>query len=399
MAFSATESLWDDEIERPSADHEDSVWSAWSRTVDHFTIGACFVLFAIGVVLAFAASPALVARQAVDLPVFHYAWRHLVMGLPAFFMLFAFSFLGARGVKRIGAILTIACIAALLLLPTLGVDMGKASTRWIELGGVTIQPTEFLKPGLVVVCAAFLSALATHDPAVRRGGVLLALGAVSVAAALLISQPDYSQTGLVLAVWAVMYFVAGGSLWTLCVVGGATLVIASAAYMFEPHFSSRIDAFMFDESLGNTQIDYARQAVANGGWIGVGVGEGVAKAKLPDAHADFILAVAAEEYGFALVLAIIAMFVLLPLRAIIRVADNEDAFVRVAVTGLAMLIGLQAFVNIAVTAQIVPVTGVTLPFISYGGSSMVATGAAMGMLLALTRRRPRDFSLDLDSGR
>lgn len=368
----------------------DSAWSAWSRSVDHATLGACLILFTLGVILAFAASPALAAR--LDLEPFAFAWRQLMFGAPAFGALIALSFLSPNGARRAGLIIAAVGFLAMALLMVDGVEHQKAATRWLSIAGLSIQPSEFLKPGLVVVCGWMLSSLAETDRNVAFGGAALAAATMALAVALLVWQPDYGQSALLLAVWCAMFFVAGGSIWALGVVGGLVALGALAAYESAPHFAARVDAFLGASGPAQLQLTQAEDAIVNGGWFGRGLGEGVAKARLPDAHADFILAVAAEEYGFLMVALVIALFLFIVLQAMTRLWRSEDPFARVAGLGLSLLIGLQALVHIAVSAQLAPVTGMTLPFVSYGGSSLVATGLSVGLLLALTRRRPRDLT-------
>lgn len=369
---------------------EDSAWSAWCRSVDHAAVFACVLLFAVGVVLAFAASPALALRN--DLPAFHYAWRQLSFGAPAFILLFGLSFLSASGVRTIGALAFAVGFACLALLPFFGVSHGKEAVRWFSIYGLSVQPTEIVKPGLVVVSALLLTALRHSDRAVALGAAAASFLCLAATVGLLGLQPDFGQSALIVAVWGALFFAAGGSVMLLSAVGGLMALGASLAYASAPHFAARVDAFLDPLGAGHPQIQAAEAAIVNGGWFGRGLGEGVEKQALPDAHTDFILAVAAEEYGFAMVAFVILIFAGLVLRAASRLWRSEDDFTRLAGLGLALLIGGQAAVHVAVSAQMAPVTGMTLPFVSYGGTSLLASGAAMGLLLALTRRRPREYA-------
>lgn len=368
---------------------EDSAWSAWCRTVDHGSIFACLLLFAIGVVLAFAATPQLALKH--ELPAFHYAWRQMLLGAPAFFLLFLFSFFGASAVRSLGATLFLVGLAGLALLPFYGVAHGKEAIRWFSIAGVSLQPVEIVKPGLVIISALTLSALRHPDRAVALGGVLISLLALGVTVGLLASQPDYGQSALVVAIWCVIFFAAGGSVLLLFGVGALAAAGGAVAYSVAPHVAARIDNFLDPIGAAQQQIQAAESAFIQGGWFGRGLGQGVENASVPDAHSDFILAVAAEEYGFVLVAFIMALFCVIVLRAITRLWRAEDAFVRLAALGLAMLIGVQAAVNIAVAARMAPITGMTLPFVSYGGTSMLASGMTVGLLLALTKRRSGEF--------
>lgn len=369
---------------------EDSAWNAWCRSVDHGSIFAIILLFAVGVVLAFAASPALALRN--DLPAFHYAWRQLFYGAPAFILLFAFSFLSASGVRSAGAIAFLIGLVCLGLLPFFGESHNKEAVRWFSVFGVSVQPSEILKPGLVVVSALFLTALRHRDRAVALGGLTASLICLGLSIGLLSLQPDFGQCALLAAVWCALFFAAGGSWLMMAALGGLAALGGSIAYAAAPHFAARIDNFLDPLGASQGQIQAAEAAIVSGGWFGRGLGEGVEKQTVPDAHADFILAVAAEEYGFAMVAFVILIFTGLVLRAALRLWRSEDDFVRLAGLGLALLIGLQAAIHVAVSAQMAPITGMTLPFISYGGTSLLASGVAMGLLLALTRRRPREFT-------
>lgn len=372
-----------------AADAPDSAWSAWSRSVDHFTIGACVILYALGVILAFAASPGL-AGDADD--PFRFAWRQMAYGAPAFALLFLCSFLGPSGVRRAGFVIAAIGFVGLAAVLGVGQEHGKEATRWLSVFGLSMQPTEILKPGLVVLCAFFLTALSHPEPTVARAGA--AISALFLGAALLLlgMQPDWSQAAILLAVWGGMFFIAGGPVGGVLALAAAGLLTGAVVYQVEPYFASRIDTFFGPD---HEQLESAHAAVMSGGWLGRGIGEGVLKASVPDAHADFILAVAAEEFGVVFLLGVLALFALVVLRALASAAESADPFTRVAASGLALLLGVQAMVNIAVISGMAPITGVTLPFLSYGGSSMLATGVTMGLLLGLIRRRPRPIERDL----
>ncbi|MEO1000933.1 MAG: putative lipid II flippase FtsW [Pseudomonadota bacterium] len=358
---------------------------AWWRTVDRWSLTAVFALFLLGLLLGLAASPPLADRN--GLAPFHYVTRQAVFGAVALFAMLVVSMMPIERIRRLAILGFLASVVAIALLPVLGTDFGKGATRWYSLGFASVQPSEFLKPAFVIFAAWMMAASAdrTGPP-----GKTLALIAAVIVAAMLALQPDFGQASLVLAVWGVMYFVAGAPMALLMALAGCVLAAGVFAYGNSEHFARRIDAFLAPVDDPNSQLAYATNAIREGGFFGVGVGEGEVKWRLPDAHTDFIIAVAAEEYGLLLVVLIMGLFLAIVLRAFARLMRERDPFIRLAGTGLAALLGLQAFINLGVAVQLLPAKGMTLPFISYGGSSVVAAGLALGMLLAFTRRRPQN---------
>jgi cell division protein FtsW len=274
----------------------------------------------------------------------------------------------------------------LLALPVIGTDFGKGATRWLSLGFTSVQPSEFLKPMLVVTTAWMLAA--GQEPN-GPPGRLMSLFATMAAVGLLVIQPDFGQSALVLFTWGVMYFVSGAAMTVLVTLAGLALLGGFFAYNNSQHFARRIDGFWASEVDARSQLGYATSAIQEGGLFGMGVGEGQVKWQLPDAHTDFIIAVAAEEYGFTLVAVILALYATICLRALSRLSRERDVFTRIAGTGLATLISMQAMINMGVAVRLLPAKGMTLPFVSYGGSSLIAMGLLVGMLLALTRARPQ----------
>jgi cell division protein FtsW len=272
------------------------------------------------------------------------------------------------------------------MLPFLGTDFGKGATRWYSLGFAAVQPSEFLKPVFVVLTAWLMaSAQEIGGPP----GRLYSLAIAAVVAVLLALQPDFGQAALILFAWGVMYFVSGASLALLLGLAGGAVGLGWLAYSSSEHFARRIDGFLAPELDPRTQLGFATNAIQEGGFFGVGVGEGQVKWSLPDAHTDFIIAVAAEEYGLVLVLAIIALFALVVVRSFLRLMGERDPFIRLAGAGLACTFGVQAIINMGVAVRLLPAKGMTLPFVSYGGSSLIAGGILVGMLLAFTRTRPQ----------
>jgi len=356
----------------------------WWRTVDRWTVGGVFLLFAIGLLLGFAASPPLAAKTGY--PPFHYVIRQAVYGSVALSAMIVISMMSPRLVRRLGVLGFFAAFGAVAMLPVLGTDFGKGAVRWYSLGFASLQPSEFLKPGFVVFAAWLMSAgTQIFGPPGKRLSLIVAL----VLVGFLVMQPDFGQASLILVSWGVMYFVAGAPMILLLGIAGATVFGGTLAYQYSEHFARRIDGFLNPTVDPLTQLGYAANAIQEGGFFGVGVGGGTVKWSLPDAHTDFIIAVAAEEYGLVLVLIVILIFLTVTVRSMLRLIRERDMFIRLAGTGLAALFGFQALINLGVAARLLPAKGMTLPFVSYGGSSLIAAGIALGMLLAFTRTRPQ----------
>ncbi len=356
----------------------------WWRTVDRWSLYAVVLLFAIGLLLGLAASPPLAARNGLD--AFYYVERQAAFGSVALAVMVVISMLPPVTVRRMATLGFAAAFVALMFLPLFGTDFGKGAVRWYSLGFGSVQPSEFLKPGFIVVAGWLIAA--SRD---LRGppGKRLSLGLAVVICVLLAMQPDFGQAALILFAWGVMYFVAGAPFLVLGSLAGLVVAAGSFAYSASEHFARRIDGFLSPELDPRTQLGYATGAIREGGFFGVGVGEGRVKWSLPDAHTDFIVAVAAEEYGLVLVLVIIALFATVVLRSLIRLMRERDPFVRLAGAGLACTFGVQAMINMSVAVRLMPAKGMTLPFVSYGGSSLIATGIMVGCLLSFTRSRPQ----------
>ena len=273
-----------------------------------------------------------------------------------------------------------------MLLPLFGTDYGKGAVRWFSLGFGSIQPSEFLKPGFIVVAGWMIAA---SNEVAGPPGKTYSFALAMFIALLLALQPDFGQASLILFAWGVMYFVGGAPFLVLAGMAGLAVAAGAFAYKNSEHFARRIDGFLSAEVDPTTQLGYAANAIREGGFFGVGVGEGTVKWSLPDAHTDFIIAVAAEEYGLILVLVIIALYATIVLRSLFRLMRERDPFIRLAGTGLACTFAVQAMINMSVAVRLLPAKGMTLPFVSYGGSSLIAGGILVGMLLALTRVRPQ----------
>lgn len=356
----------------------------WWRTIDKWSVSCVLLLFCIGLLLGFAASPPLAERN--GLPPFYYVERQLVFGGLALGAMLVTTVMSPRLVRRLAVLGFLTTLVALVGLPFLGTDFGKGAVRWYSLGFASVQPSEFLKPAFVVFAAWLIAAGAEIEgpPGKRMSFVIAALVAL-----LLALQPDFGQACLILFSWGVMYFVAGAPIFLLVGLAGGAIGAGVLAYGASEHFARRIDGFLSPELDPRTQLGYAANAISEGGFFGVGVGEGRVKWWLPDAHTDFIIAVAAEEYGLILVLFIIFLYATIVLRSLARLTRERDPFIRLAGTGLAAIFGVQALINMGVAVRLLPAKGMTLPFVSYGGSSLIAGGIALGMLLAFTRVRPQ----------
>lgn len=362
----------------------DPILPRWWRTVDKWSLACVLGLFTIGILLGLAASVPLAEKN--NLPRFYYVQRQAVFGGMALVVMAVISMLSPKQVRRLGVMGCILAFALIVALPVVGTDFGKGATRWLSLGFVSLQPSEFLKPGFVALCAWFMAA------AMEVGGPpgkLYSFIACATVVILLALQPDFGQASLVLFSWLVMYFVAGAPMVLLFGVAGMAVMGGLFAYGASEHFARRINGFLSPDIDPRTQIGFATNAIQEGGFFGVGVGEGSVKWSLPDAHTDFIIAVAAEEYGLIMVLAIITLYCTIVVRSLLRLMKERDPFARIAGTGLACAFGVQALINMGVAVRLLPAKGMTLPFVSYGGSSVIASGIAMGMLLALTRTRPQ----------
>ena len=367
----------------PTRDGE-PVLPRWWRTIDKWSVCCVLVLFGIGLLLGLAASPPLAERNGFS--AFHYVERQAIYGLMAFTAMFAFTLMAPRTVRRLAVIGFALSLIALMLLPFFGTDYGKGATRWFSLGFGAVQPSEFLKPGFIVV-AGWMIAASTE--VAGPPGKSYSFGLALFIVLLLALQPDFGQACLILFAWGVMYFVGGAPFLVLAGIAGLAVVGGAFAYNNSEHFARRIDGFLSAEVDPTTQLGYAANAIREGGFLGVGVGEGTVKWSLPDAHTDFIIAVAAEEYGLILVLVIILLYATIVLRSLFRLMRERDPFIRLAGTGLACTFAVQAMINMSVAVRLLPAKGMTLPFVSYGGSSLIAAGIMVGMLLALTRHRPQ----------
>jgi len=363
-------------------------FAAWWWTVDRMMLAAIAVLMMTGIVLSLAASPAVATRIGLD--AFYFVNRHAMYLAPAFLVMIAISFLTPRQIRRASLVVFIVFLALTAATLVFGAEV-KGARRWIVLGGINIQPSEFVKPAFVILIS-WLFAESTRKSEMPANTFALALlGAVVVP---LVLQPDFGQTMLIVLVWGALFFMAGMRMIWVAGLAGSAVVGLAGAYFFIPHVTKRINRFM-DPASGDTyQVSNAIESFVRGGWFGRGPGEGTVKRILPDSHADFVFAVAAEEFGIVLCLALVALFCFVVIRALQHAFRDHDPFTRFASAGLAILFGTQSAINMAVNLHLIPAKGMTLPFISYGGSSMISLAYGIGMLLALTRERPRIAMLE-----
>jgi cell division protein FtsW len=371
---------------------ERTPFANWWWTVDQPMLVALFALMLGGVVLSLAASPPVAGR--LGLEPFYFVNRHVFYLIPTIAVLLITSFLPLRYIRRIALAVFVVSLVLMALTIVYGVEV-KGARRWLVILGVNIQPSEFLKPAFVILIA-WLFGESTRRPEMPANTIALGLLLISVVA--LVLQPDFGQTMLLALVWGALFFLAGMRMIWVAGLGGAAAVGLGIAYVTIPHVAKRIQRFL-DPSSGDTfNVDQALESFLRGGWFGRGPGEGTVKRALPESHADFVFAVAAEEFGIVLCLVLLALFTFIVLRALTHAMRIEDPFRRFAAAGLAILFGLQSAINMAVNVHLMPAKGMTLPFISYGGSSMISLAWAMGMLLALTRERPQTEILSRDAG-
>jgi cell division protein FtsW len=359
----------------------------WWWTIDRWLLGVVAVLIALGVMMAFGASPAAAARMNVGDP-FHFAVRQCVFAVASAVVLIGVSMAEAKQIRRAAFFIYIIAVGIMLILPFIGHN-AKGATRWVEFAGFTLQPSEFMKPALIVLVAWMFS---EGQKGQGVPGVSIAFGLYALAVSLLLIQPDLGQTVLITVAFGAAFWMAGVPLSWVMLLGGTAIAGLSSTYFLMPHVTSRVDRFLNPEQADTHQVDRAAEAIAAGGLFGRGPGEGVMKRHVPDLHTDFIYSVGAEEYGLVFSLLLIALFAFIVIRGLYRAMKLSDPFEQVAAAGLFVLVGQQAFINVAVNLNLIPTKGMTLPFISYGGSSMLASGLTLGMALALTRRRPGAYA-------
>ncbi len=360
--------------------NDNSILSRWWWTIDRWMLATVMALFVLGLWLAITASPAVAERLHLD-PMHFVKRQGLFLGVSVTVML-AISMMSTVTVRRMAVLAFPAALALLVITVFFGPEINGAK-RWIPIGSFTVQPSEFLKPFFIVTSAWILSASfdGSKIPAKR-----ISLGLYALIVALLVSQPDFGQTVLISGVWFAQMALAGLPVIWIGLSAGMGVVGVGFAYVFLPHVASRFDRFIDPQSGDNYQVNQALDAFQSGGILGKGPGEGLVKLDLPDAHTDYIFAVIGEEFGAVAGVMLLMLFAGLVVRGLAHLLEEENPFRLLAVAGLIMQFGFQALINIGVNLALLPSKGMTLPFVSYGGSSMLALAIGMGMVLALTRR-------------
>ncbi|MGH1418581.1 MAG: FtsW/RodA/SpoVE family cell cycle protein [Hyphomicrobiaceae bacterium] len=363
---------------------DESRVAGWWFTVDHLLLTSIVILAGFGVILSLAASPEVAIKK--GLPTFYFFERHLFFSGLGLLAMTVISFLSPLGIRRLALGIFLAAFAGLVWVALAGSEINGAR-RWLNLGGYSLQPSEFIKPAFVVLCAwLFAQARQRTD----MPAFLIAICVLVLVAGLLIGQPDIGQTLLIVMAWGSLFTLSGQSILGVCLLAGSAVLGLGIAYLTLPHVAARFNAFFSPSGSGNSQLDRAMQSFVEGGFFGRGPGEGTIKSILPDAHTDFIFAVVAEEYGVVACLVLLALFSFITLRTLLSAGRQSDLATRLAIQGLALIFGFQALINMGVNVGLLPAKGMTLPFISAGGSSLLAVCITLGMLLALTRRRPTD---------
>jgi cell division protein FtsW len=358
-----------------------SVLGRWWWTVDRWALLALFLIAGIGVVLVQAASPSVAARIGVN--GFHFIERHLLVLIPSLALMLTVSMLPLQSLRRFAFVMFFLALIGVILTLFIGQEI-KGATRWLHFPGLSMQPSEFLKPAFAVVAAWLFAKQRTET---GTPGIPIAIGLYGLVVLLLMSQPDMGQTFVITCIFGGQFLLAG-----LPIILVAVLIVMGmcgivGAYFLFPHVQRRVNIFLNPEAGDNYQVARSLEAFQQGGTWGVGPGQGRVKMSIPDSHADFIFSVAGEELGMVSCIIIVGLFAFVALRCFGKASKESNLFVALAISGLAIQFGLQALINMGSTLHLIPTKGMTLPLISYGGSSMIAISIGMGMALALTRKR------------
>ena len=370
---------------RPRDVPVDNPFFRWWQSIDQWTLLAALGLIVTGLLLQMAASVPLADSN--DMPTFYYVYRQTIYSIISFSLIVFLSTTSLSVVRRFGIIGFFLVVIALALLPIFGTDFGKGAVRWFSLNWLTIQPSEYLKPFFVVFVSWIVAGNIHSNP---RAGLILSFFSMALCVFLLTMQPDLGQTVVLISCWVLIHFIVGVS-WLFSVVFFTFVsTVGFIFYQFSNHVATRLQTFFSNVIEPTSQIGLVEQAIYSGGFLGVGAGNGKIKWSLPDAHTDFIIAVAIEEFGLIVFILILTLFIVILLRTLSRLLTERNPFLLLVGLGLLTIVQTQALINLGVAARLLPTKGMTLPFISYGGSSMLAMAILMGLLLNVTRRRPSE---------
>ena len=367
-----------------AVDVEENLLYRWWLTVDKTSIFLILILMFLGLLMCMASSTELAVENGKGS--FFYVGKQAIFCVVGFIILIGLSMSSIKFIRRISIILFFFSLSLLIVIPIFGTDFGKGAYRWLSLGFISFQPSELIKP-FYVIFASWLFVSSIEKAGLP--GISISAVVSLILIGLLVLQPDFGQASLIIATWSIIYFASGAPVLLLIIVAASAAAFGFYIFKSYDYVADRITNFMSSEIDPLSQLGRARSAIQEGGYLGVGLGEGKVKVHLPDAHTDFIIAVAAEEYGLILCFLIIGLIGFLVIRAIFLLSKEESFFIRLSGTGIAGLIGMQALINLAVTVRLIPAKGMTLPFISYGGSSLISVSILCGILLCLTKRRPR----------
>ena len=360
-----------------------SLLSRWWWTVDRFLLVLILILITIGIAMVMAASPSVATRIGLD--PYHFMIRHLIILVPSIVIMLALSLLEVKQICRLSMLMMAGCFFALIYVLLFGMEI-KGAQRWIHLPGFSLQPSEFAKPAFIILAAWFMSLQKEKD---GFPGMPIAIGLYGILALLLVLQPDMGMTVVTTFCFLVMIFLAGLPFRYVFLLIFLVIGAALVAYSTLPHVQSRVDRFLHPETGDTFQVEKSLSAFKNGGVFGTGPGQGTVKLSIPDAHADFVFAVAGEEFGFLFLVLLVGLYGYIIIRGVKRVADSENLFIILSVSGLLAMMGLQALIHMGSSLSLLPTKGMTLPFLSYGGSSLLSMSVTMGMVLALTRRQAK----------
>ena len=370
---------------RPRDVPVDNPFFRWWQSIDQWTLLAALGLIVTGLLLQMAASVPLADSN--DMPTFFYVYRQTIYSIISFSLIVFLSTTSLSVVRRFGIIGFFLAVIALALLPIFGTDFGKGSVRWFSLSWLTIQPSEYLKPFFVVFVSWIVAGNIHSNP---RAGLILSFFSMAICVFLLTMQPDLGQTVVLISCWVLIHFIVGVSWLFSTVFFTFVSTVGFIFYQFSNHVATRLQTFFSNVIEPTSQIGLVEQAIYSGGFLGVGAGNGKIKWSLPDAHTDFIIAVAIEEFGLIVFILILTLFIVILLRTLSRLLTERNPFLLLVGLGLLTIVQSQALINLGVAARLLPTKGMTLPFISYGGSSMLAMAILMGLLLNVTRRRPSE---------